>query len=190
MTLLQEIKEDLYRYEGRWSWSLFWRYFLFTPGFRYTVLWRKTKASCGISRFVWMLILRHYQIKYGFQIPFQTKIGRGFRIAHFGAIAVNPAAEIGDNFNIAQGSVIGYAPPRKEQLEGGCPKIGNNVCVGANAIVIGNISIGDYCVIAPGAFVNQDMPPHTIALGNPATFHHKEKASSSLIVYPLPFAKS
>ncbi len=140
---------------------------------------------CSGSRLFWRLILRHYQVRYGLQIPVQTSIGRGFRIAHFGAIVVNPAAEVGDNFNIAQGAVIGYAPPRRGQSEGGSPKIGNNVCVGANAIVIGNISIGDYCVIAPGAFVNQDMPPHTIALGNPATFHHKHQASSSLIVYSL-----
>ena len=186
MSVFQEIKEDLFRYEGRWSWKLFWRYFLFTPGFRYTVLLRKTKAARGLSRLFWRLILRHYQVRYGLQIPIQTSIGRGFRIVHFGAIVVNPAAEVGDNFNIAQGAVIGYAPPRRGQSEGGSPKIGNNVCVGANAIVIGKISIGDYCVIAPGAFVNQDMPPHTIALGNPATFHHKHQASSSLIVYSLP----
>jgi acetyltransferase-like isoleucine patch superfamily enzyme len=71
----------------------------------------------------------------------------------------------------------------KQQREVG--KIGNNVCIGANAIVIGKITIGDNCVIAPGAFVNQDMPSNTIAIGNPASFHHKENASDSLIVYKL-----
>lgn len=182
----QYIREDLYRYEGKFSIALFFRYLLFTPGFRYTCILRLTKSATRFSRPIWILILRHYQIKYGIQIPWKTKIGRGFRIAHFGATVINPAAQIGNNFNIAQGAVIGSAPisRQKERIKT-CPTIGDRVCVGANAIIIGGITIGDNCIIAPGAFVNKDMPPNTIALGNPATFHHKENASSSLITYEL-----
>ena len=103
-----------------------------------------------------------------------------------GAIVINPDATIGHNFNIAQGALVGNAPPSsRNNNQGGAPTIGDNVCVGANAIVIGKITIGDNCVIAPGAFVNQDMPANTIAVGNPATFHRKENASDSLIVYKL-----
>ena len=76
-------------------------------------------------------------------------------------------------------------PSSRNNNQGGAPTIGNNVCIGAYAVVIGKINIGDNCVIAPGAFVNQDMPTDTIAIGNPASFHHKENASDSLIVYKL-----
>lgn len=176
------IREDLYRYEGRWSWLHFLRYFLFTPGFRYTCIWRWTRSACWITKPFWILLLRHYQVKYAIQIPYQTDIGRGFRINHWGAIVVNPCAKIGHNFNIAQGALIGNAPPSsRNKNKWGSPTIGNNVVVGANAIVVGNINIGDNCVIAPGAFVNQDMPDNTIAIGNPATFHYKENACNILI---------
>lgn len=179
-----KIREDLFRYEGRFSWFLFLRYFLFTPGFRYTCIWRWTKSACRLTKPFWVLLLRHYQIKYGIQIPYQTTIGRGFRIAHFGTIVINPAAVIGDNFNIANGAVIGYSGS-KNNKQGGVPTLGHNVCVGANAIIIGKIHIGNNCIIAPGSFVNCDMPDDTIAIGNPATFHYRIHASDQLIVYKL-----
>lgn len=182
----QLIREDLIRYEGRYTWYLFIRYFLFTPGFRYSCIWRWTQSARRLTKPFWIFLLRHYQLKYAIQIPQQVQIGRGFRILHWGAIVINPEATIGHNFNIAQGALIGNAPPsRRNNNLGGAPTIGNNVCVGANAIIIGNVTIGDNCVIAPGAFVNQDMPDNTIAIGNPATFHHKENASDSLIIYKL-----
>ena len=182
----QQIRDDLFRYEGRFSWFLFLRYFLFTPGFRYSCIWRWTQSACKLTKPFWILLLRHYQVKYAIQIPHQTRIGRGFKIGHWGHIVINPAAIIGHNFNIAQGALVGNAPPSsRNNFQGGVPTIGNNVCIGANAIVIGKITIGDNCVIAPGAFVNQDMPANTIAIGNPASFHNKENASDSLIVFKL-----
>lgn len=175
------IREDLYRYVGRWSWRLFLRYFLFTPGFRYTCIWRWTRSSRRISRPLWRLLLRHYQIKYGFQIPYQTTVGRGFYIGHFGPIIIHPAASIGHNFNVAPGVTIGYSTAAYGQEGGGVPRIGNNVKIGPNAVVVGNIAIGDNCLIAPGAFVNKDMPDDTIAIGNPAIYHYRLNASASLV---------
>ena len=181
-----KVKGDLFRYEGKFSWFLLLRYFFFVPGFRYTTILRYVQQCSRLTKWFWILILRKYQIKYGIQIPYRVQIGDGFRIVHWGAIVINPSAHIGHNFNIAQGAVIGNAPPgSRNKNKGGAPTIGNNVCVGANAIIIGNISIGDNCVIAPGAFVNQDMPANHIAIGNPATYHYKFKASDSLIVYKI-----
>lgn len=186
MLLSKSIIEDLFRYEGRFSWFTFLRYFIFTPGFRYSCIWRWTQAASKLTKPFWILLLRHYQVKYAIQIPHKTSIGRGLKIGHWGHIVINPDAIIGHNFNIAQGALVGNAPPSsRNNFQGGAPTIGNNVCIGANAIVIGKIRIGDNCVIAPGAFVNQDMPANTIAIGNPATFHHKENPSDSLIVYKL-----
>lgn len=181
MSVFILIKEDLYRYVGCWSWLYFMRYFLFTPGFRYTCIWRWTQAAGKVSRPFWRLILRHYQIKYGFQMPYQIRIGRGFYIGHFGPIIINSEALIGHNFNVAPGVVIGYSSASKGQEKGGVPMIENNVKIGPNEIVVGSITIGDNCLIAPGAFVNRDMPNDTIALGNPATYHYRANASSCLV---------
>jgi acetyltransferase-like isoleucine patch superfamily enzyme len=42
--------------------------------------------------------------------------------------------------------------------------------IGARAIVMPGVSIGEDCILMPGAMVTKDMPPGTIAIGNPAAF--------------------
>jgi NDP-sugar pyrophosphorylase family protein len=59
-----------------------------------------------VSGVFWKFLLRHYQIKYGFQIYPETQIGEGFYLA-IGALVINPKAKIGKNCNIAQGVTIG-----------------------------------------------------------------------------------
>ena len=45
--------------------------------------------------------------------------------------------------------------------------IGNNVWIGANAVVLPGITIGDNSVIGAGSVVTKDIPPNVIAVGNP-----------------------
>ena len=47
-------------------------------------------------------------------------------------------------------------------------KIGRDVWIGANATILGGVTIGDGCVVAAGAVVSKDLPPYTIASGVPA----------------------
>ena len=49
-----------------------------------------------------------------------------------------------------------------------CPRIGNNVDIGANACIIGNVQIGDNVVIGAGAVVVKDVPSDCVVVGNPA----------------------
>ena len=44
------------------------------------------------------------------------------------------------------------------------PTIGDNVFMGRNSIVIGNVNIGNDVLIAPGAFVNFDVPDNSIVI--------------------------
>lgn len=46
-------------------------------------------------------------------------------------------------------------------------KIGNHVFIGAQSIILPNVSIGDYVIIGAGSVVTKDIPNHTIAVGNP-----------------------
>ena len=48
---------------------------------------------------------------------------------------------------------------------GGSPKIGNNVDIGANAIIIGDIKVGDNVKIGAGTIVLQDVPANTTVVG-------------------------
>lgn len=116
------------------------------------------------------------------QIPYSTSIGPGFRIVHFGAIVVNPNAIIGKNFNISQGCLIGNAQGKRA----GTPVIGDNVCMNANSIIIGNCKIGNNVLIAPGAFINFDVPDNSIVIGNPGKIIQRESSpTAKYIVYPV-----
>ena len=52
--------------------------------------------------------------------------------------------------------------------ETGHTSIGNDVWIGANAIIMDNITIGDGAIIGAGAVVTKNIPPFSIALGVPA----------------------
>lgn|SRR5690606_29319436 len=162
------IHEDLYRYAGGTTFSLFIKTFLSKPGFRYTFILR----LCGkFSKYnpiglVARIYLVHLQSKYGIQIPHTTKIGGGFYIGHFGNIVVNSKVEIGRNCNISQGVTIGVT----NHIEGhGIPKIGDRVWIGANAVIVGPISIGDNSFIGPLAFVNFNVPPNSRVVSHRGT---------------------
>ena len=162
----QIVKQDLFRYigEGNRKFLLRLRYILFTPGFQYIYCFRHASlAKNPLSRLFWKVLLRRCMFHSGIQIPVGTEIGPGFRISHFGSIVVNPETKIGKNFSIAQGALIGSAQ-RKHK---GVPTIGDNVIMSANSVVIGGVTVGDYAMIAPGAFVNFDVPAHSIVIGNP-----------------------
>ena len=47
-------------------------------------------------------------------------------------------------------------------------KIGNNVYIGTNALVMPGVEIGDNCIIGAGAIVSKSIPPNSVAVGIPA----------------------
>ena len=47
-------------------------------------------------------------------------------------------------------------------------KVGNNVHIGTNAIIMPNVTIGNNCIIGCGAIVTKDIPDNSIAVGVPA----------------------
>lgn len=147
---------------------------------KYIIAWRKAvyygrKHPLGIY---YRIRLKSLSERSGIQIPTDTKIGKGLLIAHFGTIIINPAVTMGDNINIAPNVLIGKTNRGDRK---GVPTIGNDVWIGAGSVIVGNINIGDDVLIAPNAYVNTDVPSHSIVLGNPAVIHHSEHATESYI---------
>ena len=105
------------------------------------------------------------EILTGISLPYTAKIGAGFYIGHFGGIIVNPLAIIGTNCNISQGVTIGISGRDKKR---GVPIIGNNVYMGANAVVVGRIHVSDNCVIAANSLVVDSIEANKTVLGVPA----------------------
>ncbi len=101
----------------------------------------------------------------GISIPYSADIGKEFYIGHFGNIIINAHAVIGDNCNISQGVTIGVSGRGEKR---GVPVIGNNVYMGANAVIVGNIKIGDHSVIAANSLIINDVEANSTYAGVPA----------------------
>ena len=85
---------------------------------------------------------------------------------------------LGKNVNIATGVTIGQENRGERK---GVPTIKDNVWIGTNAVIVGNVTIGEDVLIAPLTFVNFDVPDHSIVIGNPGKIIPRENATEDYI---------
>lgn len=102
------------------------------------------------------------------EIPHDVHIGRGVKLDHPFSTILN-ARSIGSNLRIKNNITIG----NKNDDENLRPIIGNDVYIGAGAIIIGNITIGNNVTIGAGCVVIKNLPDNCIAVGNPARIINK-----------------
>jgi len=96
-------------------------------------------------------------------IPYKTEIGEKTTLGYGGmGIVIHPRAKIGKNCIIAQQVTIGGSG--RPEL----PVIGDYVYIGPGAKILGNVKLGDYCVVGANAVVVHDIPPRSLAVGIPA----------------------
>ncbi|MFA5183837.1 MAG: serine O-acetyltransferase [Syntrophales bacterium] len=94
-----------------------------------------------------------------------ARIGKKVFIDHGCGVVIGETTVIGDNVTIYQGVTLGGTGKGKGKRH---PTIGNNVVIGAEAIVLGNITIGEYARVGAAAVVTKPVPPHSTVVGNPA----------------------
>jgi serine O-acetyltransferase len=111
-----------------------------------------------------LLYQKWIEIVTGISIPYSVTIGQQFYIGHFGGIIINAKVKIGDNCNISQGVTLGVSGRGENR---GVPTIGNNVYIGANAVIAGPITIGDNCVIAANTLVTKSIDDNAVVVGVP-----------------------
>ena len=104
-----------------------------------------------------------YQKHGTFTIPRDVEIGANIILDHPFSTILN-AKSIGDNFRCKNNTTIGNIKDDDKFR----PVIGNNVYVGANVVIIGDITIGENVVIGAGSVVVKDIPNNVIVAGNPA----------------------
>ncbi len=101
------------------------------------------------------------------ELPWKTRVGPGFRIDHGQALIINDGTVFGAECIVRNSTTIG-----NKRLQDGsyskAPVFGDRVNIGANAVIIGPITIGDDCAIGAGAVVLKDVPARHVAVGNPA----------------------
>ncbi len=184
--LFYTIQSDLFRITAKRENWISILYYLYMPEFRFMFFLRIANYHYVHHHKTRLLIIRifyrHYSIKYGYEIPYQCNIKAGLRLVHRGGVIINALAKINNNVTLLRGVTIGS---NRRGRNKGAPTIGNNVWVGANAAIIGNVTIGDSVMIAPNSYINFDVPSHSICIGNPARIVSRENAIESYIDNPI-----
>ena len=180
-SLLSVIQADLYRIVGcKKNWSVF----VISTNLNFVFIFMRC-TNYIIKGNKWRFIFKifcHYLIKYGYEIPYLCDIQTGFKLIHLGGVVINPLTKIGRNVTLLRGCTIGS---NRRGVRCGAPCIGDNVWIGANAAIIGMVTIGNDVMVAPNSYINFDVPSHSICLGNPAKIIHKENATDFYIDNPI-----
>ena len=144
-------------------------------GYRIITHFRRCKLLEG-KRFLYPLYLfqrfiyNRKCIAAGCDIPSHVAIGKGLKIDHTQGIVINSKAIIGNGCTIKSGVVIG-------KNDRGVPIIGDNVMLGVHAIVLGDIKIGNNVDVGAGAIVTHDVPDLAIVIGDAAHIYRIKEDS-------------
>ena len=165
------VRSDLYRISDSVDTTALLKHVLRGSAFKFN-FWMRTchyTRSNLVLRFLVYHTFGHpmymrYTYKFGISIPFETQIGSGFYIGHFGGIVVNEECVIGKNCNISHGVTLGVVNRGDKQ---GCPTIGDNVYIGPGAKIVGKIKVGNFAAIGANCVVTHDVPDYGVVVGIP-----------------------
>jgi acetyltransferase-like isoleucine patch superfamily enzyme len=133
------------------------------------VFYETTLPKCGNNLYVHSGVI--------FYFPYNISIGDNVYFNRDTFITARDAVEIGNNVLIGPNVVINtgnhtFSDPKMPIVKQGHTSerivIGDDVWVGANAIILKGVSIGEGSVIAAGAVVTKSVEPYTVVAGVPA----------------------
>lgn len=168
MSFWPNFRRDLGRIreiKGTGAWRTFLESILLDSGFQALAAYR---MGSSFRRWGWPVlpaVFRRWAIgSCSVDILPQARIGGGCYIAHGLGLVVGGTTVMGEDCTLLQGVTLGEA----RFSEDACPRIGDRVTIGAHAIVLGGISVGDGAFVAAGAVVLEDVPAASLAVGAPA----------------------
>jgi len=97
----------------------------------------------------------------------RAQIHSGVVLRHPMCVVVGSGAEVGSGCVLFHGATLGKRVSGSAERRNGMPKLGCDVIVGAHAVLLGPISIGDGAVIGAGSVVVTDVPAGATVVGNP-----------------------
>lgn len=168
----KDILDDLaayakaFRIELNKSFSNF--YYVFCYCFIYSMSFR-TIFYYRISRIESLFLRLLWKSENSFSINPNCIIKGGFYAPHAYSTIIN-AKEIGKNFVCRNCTTIGNKIDGRNDL---IPTIGNNVVLGCNVVIIGNIRIGNNVIIGAGTVVVKDVPDNSTVVGSPVKVYEQ-----------------
>jgi serine O-acetyltransferase len=160
--MFNHVREDWRTHDRDLSRQGFWVLLVYRLGrWRYGIKSRLLRLPFSM---LYKLLFIMIQILTGIELPCEVVLGRRFKIEHFGGIIISGDAVFGDDVVIRNGVTVGL----RHTGVRGSPIIGNRVDIGAGAKILGHIRIGDDVAIGANAVVITDVPNNHIAVGVPA----------------------
>lgn len=131
--------------------------------------WKRTPILRFFLMMYCKIIYHSCKIIYCCDVPYSVNISEGVYFCHngFGTV-INPKSVIGSGTMIQHSVTIGELGE-----EHSSPCIGSHCFIGARAMVLGGITIGDNVKIGAGAVVLTDIPSNCTAVGVPAKVINK-----------------
>jgi serine O-acetyltransferase len=179
MSLRDLIRSDLSRFTQTFvlrgepfsARRVFWESLIFKAGFQAALLYR-------ISHWLWQrgwvyppwFLSRLSLAVTGADIEFNAEIGPAMFIAHPVGIVVGRGTVIGSDVTLFQGVTFGVKSWHPDEIRK-FPRAGNRCYFFAGAAVLGNVAIGDNCIIGAHAVLTTDLPEGAMALGVPAKIY-------------------
>lgn len=164
------LKEDLKRFDNKKpnikDWILHnevWYIYQYIKNLRYLEYYLNTN-----NRILYLFYFFLYK-RMCFKLKIDIKpnnIGPGFRIMHLGSlIRIKKECRIGENCTILPGVVIGNKNLKSDQS---WVTIGDNCYIGLGVKILGSVTIGNNVAIGANAVVTKDIPDNAIVGGVPA----------------------
>ena len=126
----------------------------------YKLYLKMHNSNCALYRRLMEVFLR---IVFSCDLPAQVRIGKNCRFAHNAlGVVIHPESVIGDNCKIGQNVTIGGRSGLTV-----LPVIEDDVEIGANALILGPVTIGKGSIIGAGTIVLKNVPPYSGVVGNP-----------------------
>ena len=167
--MFENLREDWVTHERDISRPGLWVMVVYRFGrWRYRFKYRAIRAPFS---FIYKVLKVISQIVTGIELPCEVPVGKRFKIEHFGGIIISGDAAFGDDVIIRNGVTIGL----RHTGVRGSPKIGNRVDIGAGAKILGAITIGDDVAIGANAVVLEDVPNNSVAVGVPARISARKR---------------
>jgi serine O-acetyltransferase len=120
------------------------------------------------------LLSQYVRFLTGVEIHPGARIGRRFFIDHGMGVVIGETAEIGDDVMLYHGVTLGGRSTAREKRH---PTLGNDVIVGAGAVLLGPVTIGAHSVVGAQAVVVNDADAYSVITGVPAVARPRAKAA-------------
>jgi serine O-acetyltransferase len=176
MTLRELIASDLARFTQTYVLRgqpfsrrrIFWESVIFKAGFQAVLLYRVSHwlYQRGWIYLPWFLSRLSIAIT-GAEIEFNARIGPGMFVSHPVGIVVGRGTVIGSDVTLFQGVTFGVKSWHPDAITK-FPRVGNKCYFFTGAAVLGEVTVGDNCIVGAHAVVTSDLPDGSLALGIPA----------------------